>query len=148
MRNWMMAFTLGLAAAGGAAFAQSADPIPQRQEGLRGMSAIMRDITQTVQARGDTRPLAPRAEQMVTFYRGLPALFPAGSGGEPPRTYARPIVWTDRTTFEQRAAATASEAERLRAVLASGDVNAVATQLRATAASCGACHDTFRVPRS
>ncbi len=148
MRNLIAAAGLGLAVLGGPALAQGTDPIAQRQEGLRGMSAIMREITQTVQARGDTRPLAARAETMAPFYRGLPALFPAGSGGEPPRTYARPNIWTDRANFEQRAATMATETDRLRATLAAGDVTAVAAQLRATGAACAACHDTFRTPRS
>lgn len=148
MRYHLLAAALGIAALGGTAFAQGADPIAQRQEGLRGMAAIMREITQTVQARGDVRPLAARAEAMPAFFRNLPNLFPAGSGGEPPRTYARPIIWTDRATFEQRAANVATETQRLQATLAAGDVGAVATQLRATGAACQACHDTFRIPRS
>lgn len=128
--------------------AQAPDPIAARQEGLRGMSAIMREITQTVQARGDVRPLAARAEAMPAFFRALPAMFPPGSQAEPPRSYGRPIIWTDRATFEQRANAVATETERLRATLASGDAAAVAAQLRATGAACQACHDTFRIPRS
>lgn len=148
MTKWILAAGLGFAVLGGSAFAQGADPIAQRQEGLRGMSATMREITQTVQQRGDLRALAPRAETMVTFFRNLPTLFPAGSGGEPPRTYARPSIWTDRATFEQRAAAASAEADRLRAALASGEAGAVATQVRAMGAACGACHDSFRVPRS
>ena len=139
---------LALAVVGGTALAQQADPIAQRQEGLRRMSANMREITQTVQARGDVRALTSSADDMIAWYRGLPALFPPGSGGEPPRTYARPNIWTDRPAFEQRAAVLVTESERMRAALASGDVAAVATQLRATGAACQACHDTFRVPRS
>lgn len=148
MTRWFLAAGLGLAVTGGAALAQGADPIAQRQEGFRGISATMREITQTVQARGDTRPLAARAEQMVAYFRTVPSLFPQGSGGEPPRTYARAVIWTDRATFEQRAAAAGAEAERLRAALASGDVAAVGAQLRTTGGACQACHDTFRTPRS
>lgn len=148
MRYHLLAAALGIATLGGVAFAQGADPIAQRQEGLRGMAAIMREITQAVQARGDVRPLAARAEAMPAFYRNLPNLFPPGSGGEPPRTYARPNIWTDRATFEQRAANVVTETQRLQAALASGDISAVAAQLRVTGAACGACHETFRVPRS
>lgn len=112
------------------------------------MAATMREITQTLQARGDVRPLAPRAEAMAVFYRGLPALFPPGSQAEPPRSYARPAIWTDRATFTERANAAAAEADRLRAALTSGEATAVAAQLRAMGAACQACHETFRIPRS
>lgn len=60
MKRVMMAAGVVLALAGGDALAQAADPIAQRQEGLRGMSAITREITQTLQARGDVRPLTDR----------------------------------------------------------------------------------------
>jgi cytochrome c556 len=98
MKPWIMA-GVAIAALGtaGAAFAQ--DVIAQRRDGFRGIGRHMEAIKAVSDARGDTRPLVARVDEMIAFYRGVPALFPAGSGtGE---TRALPTIWSDRAGFEQ-----------------------------------------------
>lgn len=133
-----------LAALGIAGTALAQDVISQRREGLRGMGRHMEAIKAVTDARGDTRPLVARIDEMITFYRGMPALFPAGSGtGD---TRALPAIWTDRAGFEQANANTVTQLQALRTAAASGDVAATAAAFNQTGATCGACHRPYRGP--
>ncbi len=143
MKTWIMAgaaiMAMGMA---GAAVAQ--DVIAQRREGLRGMGRQMEAIKAVTDARGDTRPLVERVDTMIAFYRGLPALFPSGSGtGE---TRALPTIWSDRAVFEQVNANMITQLGVLRAAAASGDVAATTAAFNQTGATCGTCHRPYRGP--
>ena len=143
MKTWIMAgaaiMAMGMA---GAAVAQ--DVIAQRREGLRGMGRQMEAIKAVTDARGDTRPLVERVDTMIAFYRGLPALFPSGSGtGE---TRALPTIWSDRAVFEQVNANMITQLGVLRAAAASGDVAATKAAFNQTGATCGTCHRPYRGP--
>lgn len=143
MKSWIMAGAAIMAmGTAGAAFAQ--DVIAQRREGLRGMGRQMEAIKAVTDARGDTRPLVERVDTMIAFYRGLPALFPAGSGtGE---TRALPTIWSDRAGFEQVNANMITQLGVLRAAAASGDVAATTAAFGQTGATCGTCHRPYRGP--
>lgn len=143
MKPWILA-GIAIAAFGtaGAAFAQ--DVIAQRRDGLRAMGRHMEAIKAVSDARGDTRPLVARVEEMIAFYRGLPALFPAGSGtGD---TRALPAIWSDRAGFEQANANMVTQLEALRTAAASGDNAALTAAFNQTGATCGACHRPYRGP--
>lgn len=136
----------GIAAAllGIAGTAVAQDVIAQRREGLRGMGRQMEAIKAVTDARGDTRPLVERIDTMVTFYRGLPAMFPAGSGtGD---TRALPTIWSDRAGFEQASANTVTALGVLRTAAASGDVAATTAAFNQVGGTCGACHRPYRGP--
>lgn len=143
MKTWIVAGAAIMAVGmGGAAVAQ--DVIAQRREGLRGMARQMEAIKAVTDARGDTRPLVERVDAMVTFYRGLPAMFPAGSGtGD---TRALPTIWSDRAGFEQAATNMVTQLGALRSAAASGDVAATTAAFNQTGAACGACHRPYRGP--
>ena len=126
----------------GAALAQ--DVITQRREGLRGMGRQMEAIKAVTDARGDTRPLVERVDTMITFYRDLPAMFPAGSDSGPTR--ALPAVWSDRAGFDRAAANMVTALGALRTAAASGDVAATTAAFGQAGATCGACHRTYRGP--
>ena len=143
MRGWILAGA-AIAAMGTAGAALAQDVIAQRREGLRGMGRHMEAIKAVTDSRGDTRPLAARVEEMITFYRGLPTLFPAGSNtGD---TRALPAVWSDRAGFEQASANMVTQLEALRTAAASGDVTATTAAFGRTGATCAACHRPFRAP--
>ncbi|MBW8268369.1 c-type cytochrome [Caldovatus aquaticus] len=141
------AATLASAPAVQAQSGGAAAVIRERQEGFRQMNAILRRFRDTLQARGEVRPLASQVDEMLAYYRTLHERFPPGSdtGAE---TWARPEVWSNRPLFEQRAAAMLPELEKLKAAAASGDAAATGRQLQAVGAACTACHDSFRRPRS
>lgn len=125
----------------GVALAQ-ADVIAARRDGYKGMQAQMEAIQAVVQAGGDVRPLAERVRAILAFARTIPTRFPPGSDvGD---TRAQPAVWTDRATFEQRAAALVAQVERLLTMAEGGDGRAFGEQFRTTAGACSACHRDFR----
>ena len=95
MKSGMIA---GIVAAmvGMAGTAVAQDVIAQRREGLRGMGRQMEAIKAVTDARGDTRPLVERIDTMVTFYQGLPAMFPAGSDTGDTRALADHLVRSRR----------------------------------------------------
>ena len=70
---------LGVMALAGTAMAQG-DVISERRAGLKRMGGHMEAIKPVVEAKGDVHALEPRIDDMIAFYRTLPALFPAGSG--------------------------------------------------------------------
>ena len=83
---------LGVMALAGTAMAQG-DVISERRAGLKRMGGHMEAIKPVVEAKGDVHALEPRIDDMIAFYRTLPALFPAGSGtGD---TKALPAIWND-----------------------------------------------------
>ena len=125
----------------GAAMAQP-DPVPTRKEGLRRMQTNLEAIGAVARAGGDTRDAAPRADEMVAFFRTLPTLFPPGSDGNGSR--ALPSVWSDRAGFERASANAVTAAEALRAAAGSGDGAATTAAVQAMGASCGACHRNYR----
>jgi len=143
MKAWILAgaacAALGVA---GTAFAQ--DIIAARRDGLKGMGAHMEAIKAVSDARGDPRPLVGRIDEMITFFGGLPARFPAGSGtGD---TRALPTIWSDRAGFETAASNMVTQLRALRAVAAAGDAAAVPAAFQQTGATCGACHRPYRGP--
>ncbi len=125
----------------GVAMAQP-DPVSTRKEGLRRMQTNLEAIGAVANAGGDTRDTVPRADEMVAFFRDLPALFPPGSDGNGSR--ALPAVWSERAGFERAAANATTAAEALRTAAASGDAAATTAAVRAMGASCGACHRNHR----
>lgn len=138
----IVGIAVALCAMAGAAMAQ--DIITQRRDGLKGMGRQMEAIKAVTDAGGDTRPLAERVDTMITFYRGLPAMFPAGSGtGD---TRALPTIWSDRAGFEQAAANMVTALGALRVAAASGDVAATTAAFRQAGGTCGACHRVYRAP--
>lgn len=143
MKAWVLAGGI-IAGLGMAASAMAQGVITERREGLRGMGRSMEAIKAVTDARGDTRPLTARIDEMITFYRGLPALFPAGSGTG--NTRALPTIWSDRAGFEQANAGMVTALQTLRTAAASGDVAATTAAFNAAGATCGSCHRPYRGP--
>jgi cytochrome c556 len=143
MKGWLIVGA-ALAAIGTAGTAMAQDVISQRRDGLRGMGRHMEAIKAVTDARGDTRPLVARIDEMITFYNGLPAMFPAGSGtGD---TRALPAIWSDRAGFEQANTNMVAQLTALRTAAAGGDVAATTAAFGQAGASCGACHRPYRAP--
>ena len=98
MRMTTVLAALGLMALAGGAMAQT-DVIAERRAGLKRMGGHMEAIKPVVEAKGDVRALEPRIDDMIAWYRGMPALFPPGSGtGD---TKALPAIWTDFGKFQE-----------------------------------------------
>lgn len=143
MKAWISAGVL-VAGLGMAGSALAQDVIADRREGLRGMGRSMEAIKAVTDARGDTRPLVGRVDEMIAFYQGFPARFPAGSGTG--NTRALPAIWSDRAGFEQVNANMVAALQALRTAAASGDVAATTAAFNAAGATCGSCHRPYRGP--
>jgi cytochrome c556 len=142
MKNCLRLAALGLLVMASAALAQG-DVIAERREGLKRMGAHMEAMKPVADARGDPRPLLPRIEEMIVFFRDLPDRFPPGSDrGD---TRALPAVWTNRASFEEAHARMMGQLAVLRDAAAAGDRAAFASAYAATGPQfCGGCHRPFR----
>ena len=140
----------GLMAIGfaGAALAQG-DVIAERRAGLRAQGATMEAVQQAVQARGDTRALAPRIDQAIAFYQTFPARFPTASltppvaqGTQDGQTRALAVIETNRAGFQT---ASTNMVTALTALKTAAEAGSISNDvLRATGGTCGACHQQFR----
>lgn len=142
LRTWTAALGLLALVTSGAAFAQG-NVITERRAGLKRMGENMEAMKPIADAAGDPRPAVARIDDMITFYRGLPAMFPRGSGtGD---TKALPAIWEDFPRFEAANTALLGQLQVLRTAAASGDAAAFQTAYRATGPQfCGGCHRPFR----
>lgn len=141
MKRWILtAAAVAAVAVAGAAMAQ--DVIAQRRAGLKHVGEQFQAIKGVSDARGDLRPLAPEIDGIITFFQGLPALFPEGSGTG--NTRALPTIWSDRAGFEQARANLLTQLAALRTLAANGDNAAFPAAFNATGAACGACHRPYR----
>lgn len=144
MKLWKSAVILAsLIALTAPAFAQG-DVITARRDGLKGVARQMEGIKAVVDQRGDPRPAAAPIGDMIRFFDGFPARFPAGSGSGDTR--ALPSIWSDRAGFEAANANMLTQLRALQAAANAGDQAAFAAAFQQTGATCGACHRPYRGP--
>jgi cytochrome c556 len=136
---------LGMA---GTAFAQG-DVIAERRAGLRQMEAHMEAIAAVVQGRGDQAQIVARVDQMLPFYQGFTARFPAASltppiaqGTGDGQTRALAAIEANRAGFQQADANMITALNTLKTSAQAGGVTA--DTLRATGGACATCHQSFR----
>jgi cytochrome c556 len=140
---WVPGFicaTVALAQLGSAA-----DVIKERQQGFKSTGAAFKAVKDSLQ-RGNADPdkIREAAQQFQQTSDKLAAWFPPGSGPNAgARTAARPEIWSDPAGFGQASDQFADEARKFAALAASGAVTA--DTLKALGASCGGCHDKYRV---
>ena len=70
------------------------------------------------------------------------AMFPKGTGLG--NTKAKPTIWENWSKFESAVQDFERESAKLAKVAESGDMEALAKQVRATGKTCGGCHRNFR----
>lgn len=120
------------------------DVIAARRDGLKGIARQMEGIKAVVDQRGDPRATGAGIGEMIGFFEGFPARFPAGSGSGDTR--ALPAIWTDRAGFETANANILTQLRALQAAANSGDQAAFGAAFQQTGATCGACHRPYRGP--
>ncbi len=122
------------------------EAIAARQSGFKKMGAAMKALGD--QLKSDTpatEAMLAAATTIAATASNQGALFPAGSGPAPGLvTAALPNIWTDRGTFDMQMASLVAQSGKLVAVAENGDVEAIRAQVKATGATCGACHHQFR----
>jgi cytochrome c556 len=136
-----LAAVLGITMAAGAAFA---DIVDERVKGFKAHVENLKAVKAAVDS-GDASAAVDPAKEMVAFAKTIPSLFPEGSGtGD---TRALPTIWSDWAGFEKVAADHLEAVEELEAAAESGDAAALGAQLKATGATCGACHKAYRAEK-
>ena len=91
----------------------------------------------------------PLADHIVDHARSIQqnskmtlAMFPKGTGLG--NTKAKPAIWENWSKFESAVQDFERESAKLTKVAESGDMEALAKQVRATGKTCGGCHRNFR----
>ena len=91
----------------------------------------------------------PLADHIVDHARSIQqnskmtlAMFPKGTGLG--NTKAKPAIWENWSKFESAVQDFERESAKLAKVAESGDIEALAKQVRATGKTCGGCHRNFR----
>ena len=120
--------------------------VAARQASFHMSGAAMGNMKAAIDLGRDVSQQAYAARGVARWARVLPTMFPDVTASVMP-TRARPEIFANRADFEAKAAAYVSAADRLAEAARTGDREAFAAQFRATAATCGACHDLYQVPQ-
>ena len=86
--------------------------------------------------------VSDHARSMLQNSRMTLSMFPKGSGKG--RTKAKLAIWENWSKFESAVKDFERESAKLAKVAESGDMEALAKQVRATGKTCGGCHRNFR----
>jgi cytochrome c556 len=148
-----LALAIGAAVAAGGAFAQGGaatdagvKAAETRHANFKQQGAAFKAINDELKKdTPDKTVIAANATKLATLAAQLPSWFPKGSGPESgAKTHAKAAVWTDAAGFAEAAKRLQTEAPKLQQVAATGDLEAIRAQVRATGGACKACHDKFR----
>lgn len=139
--------TTALAAGAAGAHGGAMGVVKERMELMEGLGDAMKAIAGMMKepATYESAALARHA-QTIEMHGGdaLTALFPADSADPP--SEARAEIWTDWKRFRGLADDLKTEAGRLAAIAAEAPAPTpeLVGAFRATASTCGACHEAFR----
>ncbi len=119
--------------------------VKARQASFHLSAGVFGPMKAAIDSGADVKPFTFGAKGLARWARTIPMMFPAGTGAEAGvPTKAKPEIWSDRATFEQRAAEYAAEADKLAALAEANDKPGFAAQWAVVRQSCSNCHDRFR----
>ena len=128
---------------GSSSLADSKGIIKYRQNVMKATGGHMGAIVDILKNR------LPLADHIVDHARSIQqnskmtlAMFPKGTGLG--NTKAKPTIWENWSKFESAVQDFERESAKLAKVAESGDMEALAKQVRATGKTCGGCHRNFR----
>ena len=128
---------------GSLSFADSHGIIKYRQNVMKSTAGHMGAIVDILK---NGLPLeahvSDHARSMLQNSRMTLSMFPKGSGKG--RTKAKLAIWENWSKFESAVQDFERESAKLAKVAESGDMEALAKQVRATGKTCGGCHRNFR----
>ncbi len=134
------ALVLGL---GGAALAQTFDPIATRKAGQDVLAGTFAGVKAVLTLKGDVKTLEGPGKAIQHWALVFPTLFPPGS--DKGDTKAAPAIWTDQAGFQKDAMALSAAGEKLATAAKAGDETAVAAAFKEIGEACGACHKDYRL---
>lgn len=136
-----------LAVASVPAAGPSADSVvAARKAGFKKIGGAMKALGDQLKSDTPARPaMVAAAQTIATTARQQAALFPAGTGPDAGiKTDALPAIWSNRAAFDAQMRQFIAESGKLAVVAGNGDVAAIRAQMKATGATCAACHRQFR----
>jgi cytochrome c556 len=136
------AMVLGLGL-GGAALADTFDPIKTRQAGQDLLLSTFAGVKAVITLKGDIKSLEGPGKAIQRWALVFPTLFPAGT--DKGDTKAAPAIWTDQAGFQKDAEALSAAGGKLAVAAKAGDETAVAAAYKEIGEACGACHKDFRL---
>jgi cytochrome c556 len=124
--------------------------IAAREAGFKKMGKAMKALSEQLKSSAPSKPAMVTAAQIIaSTARGQGRLFPAGTGPAPGvKTEALAAIWTDKADFDAKMGQLVTESAKLEAVAKTGDAAAIGAQMKATGATCGACHRKYRADDS
>lgn len=140
-----LALPLTTAAQAQPQFEKPEDAIAYRQSALKLMGAHFGGLAPVM--RGRTPYDAAEVQAEVELVRTLAKLPWKAFGEDAKGGNARPAVWEDSEKFRQAAGNLQTSLDQLGRAAASGDFDTVRAAYADTAATCKACHDSFRQRR-
>ena len=128
---------------GSLSFADSHGIIKYRQNVMKSTAGHMGAIVDILKNRLPLEAhIVDHARSMLQISRMILSMFPKGSGKG--RTKSKQAIWENWSKFESAANEFERESEKLSEVAESGDMEALAKQVRATGKTCSGCHRNFR----
>ncbi|HTQ13107.1 MAG TPA: cytochrome c [Rhizomicrobium sp.] len=137
---------MGIARADTASAPTPVQIVQARQAALDMSAATFVEMKHAAEAGEDVTKQATMANALAKWAKALPTMFPAGTGAGQVSvpTRARPEIWSDRATFEARAADYQAAAAKLAQLAQAGDAAGFGAQLDTVKNACGACHKDFQ----
>ena len=124
-------------------FADSHGIIKYRQNVMKSTAGHMGAIVDILKNRLPLEAhIVDHARSMLQISRMILLMFPEGSGKG--RTRSKQAIWENWSEFESAANDFERESAKLSKVAESGDMEALAKQVRATGKTCSGCHRNFR----
>ena len=128
---------------GTVSFADSHGIIKYRQNVMKSVSGHMGAIVDILKNGLPLKDhIVDHALSMQQISRMTLSMFPEGSGKG--RTRSKQAIWENWSEFESAANDFERESAKLSEIAESGDMEALAKQVRATGKTCSGCHRNFR----
>jgi len=130
-----------------AATTTPADTIRSRQQELKDLGASFKTVRDQLRvSSSDMAAIKTAGADIKAKAEAMHAWFPKGTGSEVGiKTGAKPEIWTDAATFDQKRKDFVAAAGKFADLTASGDKAAIAAGVGPLGGSCKGCHDNFRL---
>lgn len=123
------------------------EQIEARQERYEALGDTFRTLNQQFRSGSpDLAVVQEAAAQVPAIVEGMETWFPAGTGPESGvETEALSTIWETPDDFAQKIVEHQAAVAALAEVANGGDLDAIQAAVQATGATCGACHDDYRL---
>jgi cytochrome c556 len=121
--------------------------VKDRQAAMKQQGVALVGVKKFLDGSVDQAAATQSADDLVKVAQSLATMFPKATGMAefPGKSGAKPIIWTDNDKFMQAQKDMVAQAQKLAAVVKTGDKAAIQEQWSSVSKNgCGGCHTTFR----